>query len=110
MNLQENIERIKSLMPITESTYLKRRVPPDAIQKAFNSGLEFTTNLLQSRSKMDKPYEWFSSMVVTSMLTDIFDYIENIDTPTYEQLYDFLLEKYKDEMMETYRILKIMLK
>ena len=97
-------------MPITESNYLKRRVPPDEVQKAFNNALEFATSTLQAYSKVDKPYDWFSGMVVTSMLTDIFDYIENIDTPTYEQLYDFLSEKYKDEMMERYRIIKIMSK
>jgi hypothetical protein len=103
MNLQENIVRIKEMMGlVTESkAYLLRRVTVDKINTEFKESLDYVTYKLKGNYGLKN----FKERVINVMMDGLHGELSNWGTDhfPYEEIEEFLLDTYSDEMVERYR-------
>ncbi len=102
MMLKENIVRIKEMMGlITESkTYLLRRVTVDKINTEFKESLDYVTYKLKGNYGLKN----FKERVINVMMDGLHGELSNWGTDhfPYEEIEEFLLDTYSDEMVERY--------
>lgn len=102
MNLQENIKRIQKMMGlVTESkAYLLRRVTVDKINTEFKESLDYVTYKLKGNYGLKN----FKERVINVMMDGLHGELSNWGTDhfPYEEIEEFLLEMYSDEMTERY--------
>ena len=103
-NLQENIDRVKSIMGIiTESNWFRRRVPPSDIRKYFTLFDELIYN-------HDISYERFKYELVLKSLEHIMWQEYNLgweDLPEQDEIeyVNAVAEIYNDEIKSLYNVL-----
>ena len=102
MILKENIVRIKEMMGlVTESkAYLLRRVTADRINDVFKDSLDYVSYKLKGNYGLKK----FKDRVMTVMMDGLHGELSNWGTDhfPYEEIEEFLLDTYSDEMVERY--------
>ena len=103
MMLKENIVRIKEMMGlVTESkAYLLRRVTVDKINTEFKESLDYVTYKLKGNYGLKN----FKERVINVMMDGLHGELSNWgrDHFPYEEIEEFLLDTYSDEMVERYR-------
>ena len=103
MMLKENIVRIKEMMGlVTESkAYLLRRVTVDKINTEFKESLDYVTYKLKGNYGLKN----FKERVINVMMDGLHGELSNWGTDhfPYEEIEEFLLDTYSDEMVERYR-------
>ena len=102
MILKENIVRIKEMMGlVTESkAYLLRRVTVDKINTEFKESLDYVTYKLKGNYGLKN----FKERVINVMMDGLHGELSNWGTDhfPYEEIEEFLLDTYSDEMVERY--------
>jgi len=107
MNLQENIVRIKQMMGLNESVFLKRRVPLKQLDDSFNESLSYWISNTKERIRRgdDRPAN-FGNMIhaVISMTIDEIhpELIADREDFPYDEVFNSLTEKYMDQMEQAY--------
>lgn len=100
--LKENIVRIKEMMGlVTESkAYLLRRVTVDKINTEFKESLDYVTYKLKGNYGLKN----FKERVINVMMDGLHGELSNWGTDhfPYEEIEEFLLDTYSDEMVERY--------
>ena len=99
MNLKESIKKIlkEERKP---SSYLIRRVTADRINDEFKGSLDYVSYKLKGNYGLKK----FQDRVMTVMMDGLHGELSNWgrDDFTYEEIKEFLLDTYSDEMVERY--------
>ena len=99
MNLKESIKKIlkEERKP---SSYLIRRFTADRINDVFKDSLDYVSNKLKGNYGLKK----FKDRVMTVMMDGLHGELSNWgrDDFPYEEIEEFLLDTYSDEMVERY--------
>jgi hypothetical protein len=99
MNLQENIQRIKEVMGLKESKYLLRRIGIENINSAIEDGLKYESK----RFTIDMGLTTFIERVIDAAMDDLHPkLIWGREEFPYDEVYDFLMEKYLDKIVKIY--------
>ena len=107
MRLNEDISRLKSLMGIDESAYMKRRVPMNELSHAFQDALNYATIQLHSKKSRGEstPLSNFANSVISMTIDDIHPYlISNREEFPYNEVYQYLVDTFKDQIILTYEM------
>ncbi len=105
MNLQENISRIKQMMGITESAFLKRRVSMRDLSQAFEDSLNYATLQLQSQKSRGQSMSLgsFAGNVISMTIDEIHpQLIANKEDFPYDEVYNFIAIEYQEPIITTY--------
>jgi len=110
MNLRENIDRIKEMMGLNESAFLRRRIPPEVLDSIFNEQLSYWISHVKedmSRRNMENlPPPVFANMIhaVISWIMDEIhpELIYDREVFPYDEIFQSLTEKYMDQMEQAY--------
>jgi hypothetical protein len=110
MNLQENIDRIKQMMGINESVFLKRRIPTKLLDDSFNESLSYwISNAKENMRRSKQPPPVFANMihVVISMTIDeihpeLFSGREDFPFKLYDEIFQVLTNRYFNQMEQAY--------
>jgi len=105
MNLQEQTNRIKKMMGITESAFLKRRVSMNELSHAFDDALNYATLQLHSQQKRGQsmPLSTYASSVISMTIDEIHPQLiaDKEDFP-YDEVYNFIAIEYQEPIITTY--------
>jgi hypothetical protein len=110
MNLQENIDRIKEMMGINESVFLKRRIPTKLLDDSFNESLSYWISHVKEdmrRRNIEKlPPPVFANMIhaVISMTIDTIhpELISGREDFPYDEIFQSLTNRYFNQMEQAY--------
>ena len=104
MNLRENINRIKEMMGLNESVFLKRRIPIKLLDDSFNESLSYWISNAKETMKRGKlPPPVFANMIhaVISMTIDTI-LISGREYFPYDEIFQSLTDRYFDQMERAY--------
>lgn len=107
MNLQEQTNRIKQMMGITESVFLKRRVSMNELSHAFKDALNYATLQLQSQKSRGQsiPLSNYARAVISMIIDDIHpQLINHRDDFPYDEVFQYLADTFKDQIISTYEM------
>jgi len=107
MNLRENIDRIKEVMGINESVFLKRRIPIKLSDDSFNESLSYwISNAKETMRRGKLPPPVFANMIhaVISMTIDEIhpELISGREDFPYDEIFQSLTDRYFDQMEQAY--------
>jgi len=109
MNLQENIQRIKEMMGINESSFLRRRVDVNLLDNEFIRYLNHITNFFLIKRDNGEEIEFydFKRRIIDGLMDNFHDELSNwgLDEFQYDEIYDFLLERYLPKIESRYNSL-----
>ena len=108
MNLRENINRIKEVMGINESVFLKRRIPIKVLDVSFNESLSYWISNAKETMKRGKlPPPVFANMIhaVISMTIDAIhpELISGREDFPYDGIFQSLTDRYFNQMEQAYK-------
>jgi hypothetical protein len=102
INIQEDMYRIQSMTGLVAESkvYLLRRVTPDKINDEFKDSLDYASYKLKGNYGL----KLFKDRVISLMIDGLHGELSNWGTDhfPYEEIEEFLLEMYSDEMTERY--------
>jgi len=105
MNLQESIRRILR-EPVNESTFFRRRVDMNSIDKKFFENLNKVTDtyLRKHNNGGYCSFNVFRTTVISYLIDDYRDNLsdEDYDNFPYDEVYDFLLKHFYDKIKNRY--------
>ena len=107
MNLQEQTNRIKQMMGIDESVFLKRRVSMNELSHAFKDALNYATLQLHSKKSRGEstPLPSFANSVISMTIDEIHPYlISDREEFPYNEVYQYLADTFKDQIISTYEM------
>lgn len=107
MNLHEQTDRIKQMMGITESVFLKRRVSMNELSHAFDDALNYATLQLHSQKRRGQstPLSTYASSVITMTIDEIHpQLISDRDGFPYDEVFQYLSDTFKDQIISTYEM------
>lgn len=105
MNLHEETNRIKQIMGIDESTYMKRRVPMNELSHAFKDSLNYAALQLQSQKSRGQSMSLanFANSVISMTIDEIHPYlIANTEDFPYSEIYKFIADEFQEPIRTTY--------
>ena len=105
MNLQEQTNRIKQMMGIDESTFLKRRVPMNEFSHAFDDALNYAAIQLQSQKSRGQSMSLgaFANSVISMTIDEIHPYlIANKEDFPYDEVYRYIANEFQEPIITMY--------
>jgi hypothetical protein len=102
MNLQEQTNRIKQMMGINESIYLRRRIDNEVINELY---YEVSSYVLEKIKMFDiKTVSEFKSVVIRNMLHSLETYLQDSNQTDYqyEEIENFLSNQFSEDMEKKY--------
>lgn len=105
--LTEELSRVKSLMGINESSFLRRRFPPEEIQHTIKDALVWSTqlwkrNIANGNKTTPVTFRQFAHSVISIAMDEFHPkLIEDLDFP-YNEIFEFLSETFHEEIYEKY--------
>lgn len=110
MNLRENIDRIKQMMGLNESAFLRRRIPPEVLDSIFNEQLSYWISHVKetmSRRNIEKlPPPVFANMihaVISWTIDEIHpELIYDREEFPYDEIFQSLTDRYFNQMEQAY--------
>ena len=108
MNLRENIDRIKEMMGLNESVFLKRRIPIQLLDDSFNESLSYWISSVKESMRRNKlPPPVFANMIhaVISMTIDAIhpELISGREDFPYDEIFQSLTNRYFNQMEQAYK-------
>ena len=106
MNLQENIKRIQEMMGVNESSFLRRRIDITLIDIEFDHYLSYMSDNFLSRLNDGREinFDDFKRRIIDGLMDsyhgEFSSWGEN-EFP-YDEIYDFLLERYLPKIIERF--------
>jgi hypothetical protein len=106
MNLQENISRIKEMMGINESSFLRRRVDVNLLDNEFADYLNYMSDNFLSRLNDGREinFDEFKRRIIDGLMDSYHGELSNWGENEfpYDEISDFLLERYLPKIRERF--------
>ena len=106
MNLQENISRIKEMMGINESSFLRRRVDVNLLDDEFIRYLNYITDIFLKKLDIEHHANFgdFKRRIIDGLMDSYHGELSNWGQNEfpYDEIYDFLLERYLPKIKERF--------
>ena len=107
--ITENIQRIKEMMGINESSFLRRRVDVNLLDDEFIRYLNYITNYFLKKLDDGEEIEFydFKRRIIDGIMDNFHGELSNwgLDEFPYDEIYDFLLERYLPKIESRYNSL-----
>ncbi len=89
---------------INESTYLRRRLSNEKLDRAFEDSLKYTKNRF-TNNHFKKSYSMFLNVVIDRMMNEFHGELSNWGTQDfpYQEVYDYIKEKYSSKIKQEYK-------
>jgi hypothetical protein len=104
--ITENIQRIREMMGINESSFLRRRVDVNLLDDEFIRYLNYITNYFLKKLDDGEEIEFydFKRRIIDGLMDNFHDELSNwgLDEFQYDEIYDFLLERYLPKIESRY--------
>jgi hypothetical protein len=110
MNLRENIDRIKEMMGLNESVFLKRRIPIQLLDDSFNESLSYWISSVKESMRRNKlPPPVFANMIHAVISMTIMKSTLNLSLQVgdftynqYDEIFQSLTNRYFNQMEQAY--------
>jgi hypothetical protein len=108
MNLQEHIKKVLR-ETVNESTFFRRRVDMDLMEKEFFENLNYVTSIFLEKYNEGKGFNMyhFETVVLNHLMNNYNDVLSNggsKDFP-YDEVYEFLSDYFHDKIKDRYNSL-----
>ena len=106
--LTEELSRVKSLMGINESPFLRRRFPPEEIQHTIKDALVWATqrwkrHIANGNKTTPVTLKEFAHSVIHIAMDEFHPkLIENLEPFPYNEIFEFLSETFHEQIYEKY--------
>lgn len=106
MNLQEQVSRIKEMMGVNESSFLRRRVDITLMDIEFADYLNYMSDNFLSRLNdgMEVNFDDFKRRIIDGLMDSYHGELSNWGENEfpYDEISDFLLERYLPKIIERF--------
>lgn len=106
--LTEELSRVKLLMGINESSFLRRRFPPEEIKATITDALIWSTqrwkrNIANGKKTTPVTFKEFARSVISIAMDEFHPtLIDDLEAFPYDEIFEFLLKTFHEEIYEKY--------
>lgn len=106
--LTEELSRVKSLMGINESSFLRRRFPPEEIKATITDALIWATqrwkrHIADGNKTTPVTFKQFATSVISTAIDEFLPTsIEDLEVFPQDEIFEFLSETFHEQIYEKY--------